>query len=114
MLEQHPFGEQEQPRQKYSKAKSPLSPAATAVWHKYIRLSVGLGPSELKIIKLTSNTILITGGASGIGSELAKQLTALGNKILIAARDPAKVDPAKSTSPTVQAFRADVSYPEAI
>src|SRR5258708_3901493 len=35
------------------------------------------------IMKLTSNTILITGGGSGIGYELTKQLTALGNTILI-------------------------------
>jgi short-subunit dehydrogenase involved in D-alanine esterification of teichoic acids len=34
-------------------------------------------------MKLRSNTILITGGGSGIGYELTKQLTALGNTILI-------------------------------
>ena len=34
-------------------------------------------------MKLTSNTILITGGGSGIGYELTKQLTALGNTILM-------------------------------
>ena len=39
------------------------------------------------IMKLTSNTILITGGGSGIGYELTKQLTALGNTILITGRD---------------------------
>ena len=37
-------------------------------------------------MKLTSNTILITGGGSGIGYELTKQLTALGNTILITGR----------------------------
>ena len=38
-------------------------------------------------MKLRSNTILITGGGSGIGYELTKQLTALGNTILITGRD---------------------------
>ena len=43
------------------------------------------------IMKLTNNTILITGGTSGIGYELTKQLTALGNTILITGRDQANV-----------------------
>jgi uncharacterized oxidoreductase len=43
-------------------------------------------------MKLTSNTILITGGGSGIGYELTKQLTALGNTILITGRDQAKME----------------------
>jgi len=47
------------------------------------------------IMKLTSNTVLITGGASGIGYELTKQLTALGNTILVTGRDQAKMDRAK-------------------
>jgi len=50
-------------------------------------------------MKLTSNTILITGGASGIGYELTKQLTGLGNTILITGRDQAKMDRAKAAFP---------------
>src|ERR1700723_3547325 len=65
-------------------------------------------------MKLTSNTILITGGASGIGYELTKQLTALGNTILITGRDQAKLDRAKSVFPKLHTFRSDVSDPKAI
>src|SRR6202795_5074757 len=66
------------------------------------------------IMKLTSNTILITGGASGIGYELTKKLTALGNTILITGRDQAKMDRAKAAFPKIHTFRSDVSDPEAI
>jgi uncharacterized oxidoreductase len=65
-------------------------------------------------LKLTSNTILITGGASGIGYELTKQLTALGNTILITGRDQAKMDRAKAAFPSIRTFRSDVSDPHAI
>src|SRR6266853_1620950 len=66
------------------------------------------------IMKLTSNTILITGGAGGIGYELTKQLTALGNTILITGRDQAKMDRAKAAFPKLHTFRGDVSDPQAI
>src|SRR5467141_2618622 len=65
-------------------------------------------------MKLKSNTILITGGASGIGYELTRQLTALGNKILITGRDQAKMDRAKAAFPKIHTFQSDVSDPEAI
>jgi uncharacterized oxidoreductase len=65
-------------------------------------------------MKLTSNTILITGGAGGIGHELTKQLTALGNTILITGRDQAKMDRAKAAFPKIHTFRSDVSDPKAI
>src|SRR6266496_1359407 len=81
------------------------------------RLSL-LDPSILEpdhqIMKLTSNTILITGGASGIGYELTKQLNALGNTILITGRDQAKLDRAKAAFPKIHSFRSDVSDPKAI
>src|SRR5260221_7488087 len=65
-------------------------------------------------MKVTSNTILITGGAGGIGYELTRQLMALGNTILITGRDQAKMDRAKATLPKLHTFRSDVSGPEAI
>jgi uncharacterized oxidoreductase len=65
-------------------------------------------------MKLSSNTILITGGGSGIGYELTKQLTALGNTILITGRDQAKMDRAKAAFPKIHTFRSDVSDPKAI
>ena len=66
-------------------------------------------------MKLTSNTILITSGAGGIGHELTKQLAALGNTILITGRDQAKLDRAKAlTFPKIHTFRSDVSDPGAI
>src|ERR1700692_1391635 len=65
-------------------------------------------------MKLTNNTILITGGASGIGYELTKQLAALGNTILITGRDQAKMDRAKAAFPRLHTFQNAFSNPEAI
>lgn len=65
-------------------------------------------------MQLTNSTILITGGASGIGLELAKQLGALGNTILITGRDPSKLERAKKQLPKIHTFQSDVSDAKAI
>ena len=65
-------------------------------------------------MKLSQRTILITGGTSGIGLELARQLLACGNTVLITGRDQDKLDAARRTLAGVHVFRSDVSDPAAI
>lgn len=65
-------------------------------------------------MKLASNTILITGGSSGIGYELAGQLIQLGNTVIITGRDQSRLDAAKKKLPQVHTIKSDVSDPQAI
>jgi uncharacterized oxidoreductase len=63
---------------------------------------------------LQNSTVLITGGTSGIGLELVKQLTELGSQIIITGRDQDKLTEAQRQFPNVQTFQSDVSNPENI
>jgi uncharacterized oxidoreductase len=65
-------------------------------------------------MKLRNKTILITGGTSGIGLELARQLLERANTVIITGRDPEKLDAARRALPGVHAFQSDVSDPDAI
>lgn len=65
-------------------------------------------------MELTKNTILITGGTSGIGYQFASQLLALGNTVIITGRDQSKLDQTKKQLPQVHTFKSDVSDPDAI
>src|SRR5712675_2645812 len=65
-------------------------------------------------MKLQNKTILITGGTSGIGLELARQLLQRSNAILITGRDPEKLEAAKKALPGVHGIQSDVSDPSAI
>jgi uncharacterized oxidoreductase len=65
-------------------------------------------------MKMSKNTILITGGTSGVGFELATQLLALGNTVIITGRDQAKLDRIKREHPLLHAIQSDVSDPHAI
>jgi len=65
-------------------------------------------------MKLTQRTILITGGTNGIGLELARQLLARGNTVIVTGRDQTRLDEARRALPGVHAFRSDASNPTAI
>jgi len=65
-------------------------------------------------MKLNAKTILITGGTSGIGLELATQLLQRGNTVIVTGRDQQRIDATSRTLPGVHVFQSDVSDPEAI
>jgi len=59
-------------------------------------------------MNLKGKTILITGGASGIGLEAAKQFLAIGAKVMITGRNQDKLATAKQNIPLLIAIRSDV------
>lgn len=60
-------------------------------------------------MKLKNRTILITGGSRGIGLEFAKQLTALGNQVLMTSRSQNSLRQLRDTYPAIQSFPLDLS-----
>ncbi len=62
-----------------------------------------------KNMKLKDNTVLITGGGSGIGLALAKTLVDKGNTVLICGRNETKLEAAKRFLPKLHTFKCDVS-----
>lgn len=54
-------------------------------------------------MKMTGNTVLITGGSAGIGLELAKRLLELENEVIICGRSETRLAEAKNSSqPSIQ------------
>lgn len=60
-------------------------------------------------MKLQGNTVLVTGGASGIGLALSRLLISAGNRVVVCGRDRAKLDAAIASVPGLVAIQADVA-----
>jgi uncharacterized oxidoreductase len=60
-------------------------------------------------MKLTDNTILITGGSSGIGLALLESFYQLGNKIIIVARDIDKLKKIQIQYPDIDIVQCDLT-----
>jgi uncharacterized oxidoreductase len=65
-------------------------------------------------MKLSGNTILITGGGSGIGRELAHRFQALGNKVVVAGRRREALEEAIGGREGMYAVELDVAEPASI
>jgi len=63
-------------------------------------------------MNIKGKTVLITGGASGIGLEAARQFLAGGARVIITGRNQAKLDTAKKLYPALHAINSDVANAE--
>ncbi|OMF37729.1 hypothetical protein BK133_04105 [Paenibacillus sp. FSL H8-0548] len=60
-------------------------------------------------MRLKGHTVMITGGASGIGFAIAKKLAQMNNKVIIVGRDQGKLEAARAEVPELVTLSYDIS-----
>ncbi len=60
-------------------------------------------------MKISGNTILVTGGGTGIGYALAEKFAGLGNEVIICGRRENKLEEAKARIPALHTIKCDIS-----
>lgn len=55
---------------------------------------------------MTGNTVLMTGGTSGIGLELALQLVKMGNQVIVTGREQDRIDALAKGSPRLVTIKS--------
>lgn len=65
-------------------------------------------------MNLTGNTILITGGSSGIGLEMASEFLKKNNKVIVTGRNAEKLQQVKDELKDIITIKSDVSNPQEI
>ncbi len=59
-------------------------------------------------MNISDNTILITGGGSGIGRALAEAFHAKGNQVIVAGRRPGALDETTAANPGMRSAVLDI------
>jgi len=62
--------------------------------------------------RLSQKIALITGGSSGIGFEMARQMAAQGSTVIICGRSQDKLDKAKKEAPQLVTVKCDITKPD--